>query len=167
MNLLSDFGSDEDELNVHEERVNRRDNLKKARDSLFAFLDEMEIRESAQLEDLESDNEDGKKNMPGTNDSSDESNDEHDNVDLNSSQVEIVSPNTFRKTNTNNDHKMPLKGTGEQSSTGGTSSITNARNNKNKAIAKLEKIGEVSSQKKGKSKPKGFSVFGCCAGDRE
>ena len=105
--------------------------------------------------------------MPGTNDSSDESNDEHDNVDLNSSQVEIVSPNTFRKTNTNNDHKMPLKGTGEQSSTGGTSSITNARNNKNKAIAKLEKIGEVSSQKKGKSKPKGFSVFGCCAGDRE
>ena len=166
MNVLSDFGEDEDELNAHNDRVNRQDNLKKARDSLFAFLDEMEIRESAQLEDLESDDEDGKQNMPGASDNSNESDDEHDDVDLNSSQVKIVSPNTFRKTNTNHDNDMQSKGTGEQSSTGGTSSTIRVGNSRDKAIAKLEKIGEVSKQQQGKSKEKGFSIFGCCAGDR-
>ena len=112
MNILSDVGNDNETLNSHKERVNRQDNLKKSRDSLFAFLDEMEIRESAQLEDLESsDDEDNYK----ANEDVDTHKVNYNDVDLNSSAVKIVSPNTFRhNTKTNNE-------TGE-SSTGGTMS---------------------------------------------
>jgi hypothetical protein len=154
MNILSDVGNDNEALNSHKERVNRQDNLKKSRDSLFAFLDEMEIRESAQLEDLESsDDEDNYK----ANEDVDTHKVNYNDVDLNSSAVKIVSPNTFRhNTKTNNE-------TGE-SSTGGTMSNKKITS-RDKAIAKLEKIGEVSS--KAKAKQKTASFFACCAGDRE
>jgi len=153
MNILSDVGNDNETLNSHKERVNRQDNLKKSRDSLFAFLDEMEIRESAQLEDLESS--DDEDNYKANEDVDTKVN--YNDVDLNSSAVKIVSPNTFRhNTKTNNE-------TGE-SSTGGTMSNKKITS-RDKAIAKLEKIGEVSS--KAKAKKKTASFFACCAGDRE
>ena len=53
MNILADVDDDDDIENPHAEKVKRQANLKKSRDSLFAFLDDMEIRESAKLEDLE------------------------------------------------------------------------------------------------------------------
>tara|TARA_A100001015_G_C14971243_1_gene705232 strand:+ start:96 stop:584 length:489 start_codon:yes stop_codon:yes gene_type:complete len=162
MNILADVDDDDDIENPHAEKVKRQANLKKSRDSLFAFLDDMEIRESAKLEDLES----------GSDDDDDDNidnlvNDADDSVDLNSSQVTLVSPNTFRKNTTQTEYDTDLqKNKNNESSTGGTMSNSTKRpNSRDKAIAKLEKIGEVTSNTKGK--PKKNSFFACCAGNRD